>query len=423
MRRISFIKTTFIIILLIILGVVIKNFNNETNYVIFNYQIESISEIDTGLCFTFIDDETLEQKENEVNNLYVVYKSRVDLDVLNGIKVGDYVTITVEDNYGSAKYTIIYEMKYNDNSLFNIRDYYENLGRNNKTIFMSLLISLIIYLVVISICSFEKIDINKIYINKSPMALKELFIGVIIGSSALILAYNILFILGKCDIDYYLFSVIFYIFLAIGVFSLYALCKEKIVFENKEITYYKVFGKNVVVKLQDIMSVVITTYNQSNLTDIEIYNYNYKCILKYSETNRLKEENVLVKLCQKYEIDVKIFDIQDYLNKEPYRRYDVNKFIKNINILNQYNAAGEIWITTRIGKQYLLVCYKDYIDFSNYTDSIDIKININDISKYIDFMKELRIDGPVDFNIPLEKQLEIIDGKIWFNAKKKPWKI
>ena len=89
-------------------------------YVNFNYEIESITYEDDDLYLTFIGDESIKQREDGISIKYVIYEHKVDLSLLEELKVGDNVNITVEDNYGESKYTIIYEMEYKGDVLFNI---------------------------------------------------------------------------------------------------------------------------------------------------------------------------------------------------------------------------------------------------------------------------------------------------------------
>ena len=131
-KKTFLVKFIFIVIFSIIIFILFATFDKETNYLTFNHKIESITEKDNGLYLTFYDDE----EDDEKNIEYVIYKSNVNLDLLKDIKVGDIVNITVEDNYGKFKYTIIYQMKYNDEILFNITDKYSQLGDNNRILFI-----------------------------------------------------------------------------------------------------------------------------------------------------------------------------------------------------------------------------------------------------------------------------------------------
>ena len=112
MKKQNIVKLFFIIVCTVIIGILVTTFNKIDNYVEFNYKIESIEKNDKGMYITFVGDENLSQKEQGINISYVIYKNDVDLDILSELKIGEYVNITVEDNYGSFQYTIIYKMEY-----------------------------------------------------------------------------------------------------------------------------------------------------------------------------------------------------------------------------------------------------------------------------------------------------------------------
>jgi len=182
MRKQNVIKIVFILILSIIVVILFSTLNKETKYVNFDYKIESITYKENGMYLTFDGDETKEQKEAKVNIEYVVYHSNVNVETLRDLKVGDLVNITVEDNYGTFKYTIIYEMKYNNDVLFNIMEEYSELDINNAIVFISAISSIIIYLIFLCVYK-EKVRQNKItdFEIKNPLWEKYLSIGAIVG--------------------------------------------------------------------------------------------------------------------------------------------------------------------------------------------------------------------------------------------------
>ena len=141
MEKRNIVKVIFIAILSIITLILFSNLDNGSNYINFDYEIESITYEDNDLYLTFIGDESIKQREEGISITYVIYEHKVDLSLLEEIKVGDKVNITVEDNYGKFKYTIIYEMEYKGDVLFNITEDYSVLEYNNKLVFISLFLS------------------------------------------------------------------------------------------------------------------------------------------------------------------------------------------------------------------------------------------------------------------------------------------
>ena len=147
MKKSNIVKVVSIIIFSIIISVLVLSLNNKNNYLDFEYKIETITKVDNDLHITFYDDETQEQEESGKNIVYTIYGHQVDLTLLDHIKEGDVVKITVEDNYGKFKYTIIYEMQYQNNVIFNIMEEYSVLGHNNKIVFISFFSSMLLYVV------------------------------------------------------------------------------------------------------------------------------------------------------------------------------------------------------------------------------------------------------------------------------------
>ena len=137
MEKRNIVKVIFIAILSIIVLILFSNLDNGSNYINFDYEIESITYEDNDLYLTFIGDESIKQREEGISITYVIYEHKVDLSLLEDLRVGDNVNITVKDNYGKVKYAIIYEMEYKGETLFSIIEDYSVLEYNNKLIFIS----------------------------------------------------------------------------------------------------------------------------------------------------------------------------------------------------------------------------------------------------------------------------------------------
>ena len=143
MEKRNIVKVIFIAILSIIVLILFLNLDNGSNYVKFNYEIETITYEDNDLYLTFFGDESIKQREEGISIKYVIYEHEVDLSLLDELKVGDNVNITVKDNYGKVKYAIIYEMEYKGETLFSIIEDYSASERNNKLIFISFFLLII----------------------------------------------------------------------------------------------------------------------------------------------------------------------------------------------------------------------------------------------------------------------------------------
>lgn len=309
MKKQNIIKLVFIFILSIIVVAIISNINKETNYLNFEYKIESIDYREKGVYLTFFDDETKEQKEANVNIEYVVYHSNVNTETLRDLKAGDLVNITVEDNHGTFTYTIIYEMKYNNDVLFNIMKEYSELDINNAIVFISAISSIIIYLIFLCVYK-EEVRQNKVtdFVIKNPLWEKYLSIGTIVGAMGFILPFSFLYVLGKCNFDYFAFSFVLYIFIILGSFGTYICVKEKFVLQNQTFTYHKIFGKTCSVKVSQISHVNLVLNYIGRLCKVEFYDYKNQIALSFVDDGRSFTDDLFMNACKLYRIPVKVDD-------------------------------------------------------------------------------------------------------------------
>lgn len=302
------IKAILIIIFSAIAIILISTLNNNTNYISFDYKIESIRKADNNLYITFFEDESKEQIDSGKNIVYTIYGHQVDLNLLNHIQEGETVNITVEDNYGKFKYTIIYELKYNNEVIFNIMKNYSTLQYNNKIVFASFFCSIILFLVFLSIYK-EKRKTNTIndFIIHRPLWEKYLFIGSIFGALGFIIPFTILYILKLCDIEYFKFSFVFYIFVVLGTFGLYVTIKEKFVYANETFTYYRVFGKPRSAKLSEIRKVTIKLgENRRSPGKVLFLDDNNKKVIWFTLDFNLFVDDLFENVCKKNKIKIQI---------------------------------------------------------------------------------------------------------------------
>lgn len=308
MKRKTIIKITCIVILSIIVGILFLTLNNKTVYVNFQYEIENITEKDNALYITLVGDENKHQQKQGKNIEYVIYGNDVDLNLLKDIKKGDMVNITVEDNYGKFIYTIIYELKYNNEVIFNIMKDYSQLGYNNKIVFISFFSSMILFVIFLCIHK-EKTKKNKLhdFIITHASWTKHLCIGCVFGSIGFIFSFTILYILGKCDYDYFTFSYLFYIFFIFGIFGIYATVKEKFVYANETFTYYRVFGKPRSAKLSEIRKVTIKLgENRRSPGKVLFLDDNNKKVIWFTLDFNLFVDDLFENVCKKNKIKIQI---------------------------------------------------------------------------------------------------------------------
>lgn len=415
MKKSNIAKLIFIFIFFIIVLILFSNFNKETNYVNFDYEIETITYLEDNLYLTFVGDETLSQKENGKNIKYAVYGNRVDLSLFKDLKVGDNVNITVEDNYGKFKYTIIYEMKYDGVVLFNIMEDYSELDFNNNILFISFFLSLILYLLFL-LFYHEKERENKPtdFIIKNPLGLKYFFIGIIVGSLGFVMPFTILYILKLCDFDYFLYSILFYFFLLIGVFGVYVCIKEKFVLEKEVFSYHKIFARRESVKVKDIKIILIKPNERGLISKLEFYDHDDNKVVSFFDDGTSFRDNLFLTACNKYDIPICVVSKNRYYKVVKKDLYEVNKFIEYLIVLTSGNYNLKITITTLENNIILLKCNYGYLDL--LANGKELEIKTIDIASYINFSEKLTVEADIDFTIPLDDQIVIINKELWFKA-------
>ena len=308
MKKSNIVKVVSIIVFSIILSVLVLSLNNKNNYLDFEYKVETITKVDNDLHITFYDDETQEQEESGKNIVYTIYGHQVDLTLLDHIKEGDVVKIIVEDNYGKFKYTIIYEMQYQNNVIFNIMEEYSVLGHNNKIVFISFFSSMLLY--VVFLCFYKgKEEDNTIsdFEILRPNWEKIFFIGNIFGGIGFIIPFSILYLLKMCDVEYFKFSFVFYIFVILGIFGIYVSSRQKFVYENETFTYHRVFGKQKNVLISEVKYIlIIPPKHRRGIAKIEFYNHDNKKLMWFGLDFNIFKDGLLEKVCKKYSIDIKL---------------------------------------------------------------------------------------------------------------------
>ena len=416
MEKRNIVKVIFIFILSIIVLILFSNLDNGSNYINFDYEIESITYEDNDLYLTFFGDESIKQREEGISITYVIYEHEVDLSLLEEIKVGDKVNITVEDNYGKFKYTIIYEMEYKGDVLFNITEDYSVLEYNNKIVFISLFLSIIGYL--IFLCFYreeEKINKPNDFIIKNPLGLKYFFIGLIVGSLGFSIPFTTLYILNLCDFDYFVYSFISYLFLLPGIFGVYVCVKEKFIFQNQVFTYHKIFGKTRSVKVSQIKIILVKPNDNGIISKVEFYDHNDNKVLWFLDDGTSFRDNLFLTACDKYDIPISIVSKYMFSKTVKKAKYDMTSFIEYLNILTKCKFDFKITITTEEGQILLIVCHFGYDELSTYGKTIEMRPE--EVIEYLDFNKEFTVESDIDFSLPLDEQIVIINDQIWFKPK------
>ena len=96
-------------------------------------------------------------------------------------------------------------------------------------------------------------------------------------------------------------------------------------------------------------------------------------------------------------------------------KYDMTSFVEYLNILTKCKFDFKITITTEEEKIFLVVCHFGYVELSTYGKTIEMRVE--EVIEYLDFNKEFTVESDIDFSLPLDEQIVIINDQIWFKPK------
>ena len=253
------------------------------------------------------------------------------------------------------------------------------------------------------------------FIIKNPLWAKYFFIGFIVGSLGFIIPFTTLYVLGKCDFDYFAFSFLFYFFLLLGIFGVYVCVKEKFIFQNQVFAYHKIFGKTRSVKVSQIKIILIKSNDTGILSKVEFYDHNENKVLWFSDDGTSFKDNLFLTACDKYDIPISIVSKNIFSKTVKRNKYDRTSFIEYLDILTKCNFDFKVTITTEENQILLLVCHFGYVELS--VDGKTIEMRPEEVVEYLDFNKEFTVESDIDFSLPLDEQIVIINDQLWFKPK------
>ena len=209
----------------------------------------------------------------------------------------------------------------------------------------------------------------------------------------------------------------FYVLLLLGILGIYVCIREKFIFKNNVFTYIKPFGKTRSIKISDLKSIIFiySEINNNPFVKVEFYNHNHIKCLWFLDDGTAINGGYLQTVCKRY--NVNIIRIAKEKLKKTYDKkyYDPNKIVEYIKFLTEYGCEPEVSISNDKEINYTLVCYKNHVELQ---DGKSIKtFRIDEINKYVNFKDKLFIESDIIFDIPIEKQVEVIDGKLQFIPK------
>ena len=144
------------IIITIIMGflltsVALKIFEIPSNYLVYEAIVKSVERNNQNVYFEFYGD--YKDEENEILNKYsfTEYDGITADYVVESIKVGDAIKVTVEEKNknGNFNYILIQKAENNGNIIFDSIEYYQNHNINLRLIFIPTIIIISLFLIII----------------------------------------------------------------------------------------------------------------------------------------------------------------------------------------------------------------------------------------------------------------------------------
>ena len=264
------------IIITIIMGFLLtsgalKIFEIPSNYLVYEAIVKSVERNNQNVYFEFYGD--YKDEENEILNKYsfTEYDGITADYVVESIKVGDTIKVTVEEKNknGNFDYILIQKAENNGNIIFDSIEYYRNHNMNLRIIFVPTIIVIFLFLIIMCFVDFDKKNTLSKFLIKYPKWIFSLFIVAILFGSIVPILFTILLSIGKLPLNTYHFSYVFYIFLILGFFGLICFLRIGIKYDSNNYYIYQLFKKTKKINKADIEKVLIDmTGNKKNKSGV-----------------------------------------------------------------------------------------------------------------------------------------------------------
>lgn len=252
------------IIITIIMGFLLtsgalKIFEIPSNYLVYEAIVKSVERNNQNVYFEFYGD--YKDEENEILNKYsfTEYDGITADYVVESIKVGDTIKVTVEEKNknGNFDYILIQKAENNGNIIFDSIEYYQNHNINLRLIFIPTIIIISLFLIIMFFVDFEKSNNISSFLIRNPKWQFSFFAVATLFGSVIPIIFTFLLLIGRLFFNTYQFSFVFYIFLVLGIFGLICYFRTGVKYDSSNYYFYQLFKKTKKIGKRDIEKVLI----------------------------------------------------------------------------------------------------------------------------------------------------------------------
>ena len=298
-----FLKKKFLLILITILSIIlcfmINGYLNPTNYVSFSKTIEKFENEDDKMIINFYEDKID----------YIIYYDNVDPSILEDLGIDDAVSIKLKENYGGSKYTIIYEMSFDNKVIFSLIEHYDNHDKNLLRVFIPTVIVLIITSFVLCFINHE----DKDYICNNEIVNWEIdltILTMVFGLTPFIM-FSILYISKMISFNTFGYGFAFIIFFIIGLIGLLCDYYKIIKIKNNKIILYYFFIYKKIIYLNKINKIDIYIDNRFNTI---FYNSSNEIIYTFKNSINLINNDIFKEVVYLNNINVKYIITKNFIH-------------------------------------------------------------------------------------------------------------
>ncbi len=271
----KYVKALLIIITGLLLSLGVNHiFSIPDNFVTTTKVVEKINHDNQNIYFIFQNDK-ITYSFTEFGDISSEY-------VLDKINIGDTIIITTEDNVGDFEYTLIQKIEKNGTVIYDSIELYKIHNRNLKLIFIPSIIIISLFLAISCFIKFGiKNNINK-YIIRAPKIIFNFFaVSTLIGF-IIPFIFLIIYLLGNMPYQTFIYSYVFYLFLALGILGLFIFSKEKLEYDGEYYYVHSMFKKIKIINKSEIKSIVIDRVNKGRKNKSGVYNIDDNRIYMFS---------------------------------------------------------------------------------------------------------------------------------------------
>ena len=276
-----------------------------------------------------IDDDTAYVKLASDETNYVVYEHKgLSLDVLSSLKKGDRVSLGVREDYDNFVNVIIYDLSVDDKLVLDSKEHYFSNNVSIVLLIASAVLGMLLAVFTVAILhksAEQPTDEN--FCNQAGSVAKGFFFGTAFGGVSGIIAYLVLYIIGRMGLDELPFCILFLLFTLLGVLGIYTVMYERFILKDRVYTYYAPFRKPKRVSVDDVERVDINL--RKSPFRVEFFGKDGERLVKINDSGFVFKRGSFAASLAHFKLSKNIF-----LNRTPALR-SVERML-----VEQYNAYG-----------------------------------------------------------------------------------